>query len=76
MGGFEAVGHLKGPFLDHIRLWARVTSPSLFSTSGTNFGTTIPTLTPLAVAADDKVDADALQANTGLWKCLLSASLC
>lgn len=33
-------------------------------------------LTLLAVAADDKVDADALQANTRLWKCLFSASLC
>lgn len=33
-------------------------------------------LTLLAVAADHKVDTDALQENTGLWKCLLSASLC
>lgn len=76
MGGFEAVSHLKGSFLDHIRLWARATSPSLFSPSGLQTLGPPYQLTPLAVAADDKVDADALQANTRLWKCLFTASLC
>lgn len=75
MGGFEAVSHLKGSFLDHIRLWAKVTPPSLFSPlRAPSCGTTVPT--PLAVAADDKVDADASQANTRPWKRLFDASLC
>lgn len=63
----------KGSFLDHIRLWARA-ALSLFSPQGLLWDH-CTNLTLLAVATDDKVDADALRANTGLWKYFFSVSV-
>lgn len=75
-GGFEAVSHLKDSFVDHIKLWPSLTSPALcWPLRGFKLWDDCTNLTPLAVAADHKVDSDALQVNTRLWKCLFSGSL-
>lgn len=71
---FHDNGWLLRTLFVRTRHWARVTSPSMFPPWAPSRDR-CTNLTPLVVAADDKVDADVSQANTRLWKCLFSISL-
>lgn len=74
---FEAVGHLEGSTWSHKSLGkSNFHVSALPPAPGLQALGLSTNLTPLAVAADDKVDSDGSRASTRSWKWLFCASLC